>query len=49
MDHVLEWKLVHRDEDDMNALFRASAFGTRCTRIQYEPLGINLFAECVKA
>lgn len=49
MDHVLDWKLVHRDEDAMNALFRASAFGAACTRIVYEPQRIHLFAECVKA
>jgi len=41
--------LVHRSEDDMHALFRASVFGAGCTRITYEPQGINLFAECVKA
>jgi len=48
MDHVLDWPLVHRDEAAMHALFRASAFRTGCTRIFYEPLGINLFAECVR-
>lgn len=49
MDHLLDWKLIHRDEEQMHALFRASAFGTRCTRIVYEREGINLFAECVKS
>jgi extracellular factor (EF) 3-hydroxypalmitic acid methyl ester biosynthesis protein len=49
LDHVLEWKLVHRDEDAMNALFSASAFGGRCSRIIYEGQGINLFAEGIKA
>ena len=48
MDHVLEWKLVHRDEDDMNRLLCASAFGKPCSRILYEDQGINLFAEAVK-
>lgn len=48
MDHVLEWRLIHRDEEDMNRLFAASRFGRDCTRILYEPQRINLFAECVK-
>lgn len=48
MDHVLDWKLIHRTEDDMHRLFRASAFARTCTRIVYEDQGINLFAECVK-
>ena len=47
MDHVLEWKLIHRDEADMRRLYAASAFGA-CTRISYEPQRINLFAEAVK-
>lgn len=48
MDHVLEWRLIHRDETDMHRLMRASAFGTQCTRITYEPQRINLFAEGIK-
>jgi extracellular factor (EF) 3-hydroxypalmitic acid methyl ester biosynthesis protein len=49
MDHVLDWKLVHRTEETMNRLFQASAFARPCTRILYEEQQINLFAECVKA
>jgi len=49
MDHVLEWRLVHRSEADMDRLYRASAFGRDCTTIRFEEQGINLFAECVKA
>lgn len=48
MDHVLDWRLVHRTEADMRRLFQASAFG-QCTRISYEPLRINMFAEGIKA
>jgi extracellular factor (EF) 3-hydroxypalmitic acid methyl ester biosynthesis protein len=48
MTYVLEWNLIHRTEEDMNRLFMASAFGRPCTRIQFEELGIDLFAECVK-
>jgi len=48
MDHVLEWVLIHRTEADMNRLFQQSPFGKPCTRIQFETLGINLFAECTR-
>lgn len=44
MDHVLEWKLIHRDEADMNRLFEASKFGRPCEELRYENEGINLFA-----
>ncbi len=46
MDHVLEWKLIHRTEEDMHRLFTGSAFRKSCTRILFEEGGINLFAEC---
>jgi hypothetical protein len=49
MDHVLDWRLVHRSEADMHRLFEASLFGRPCTRIVYEEQGINLFGECVKS
>jgi extracellular factor (EF) 3-hydroxypalmitic acid methyl ester biosynthesis protein len=48
MDHVFDWHLIHRTEDDMNRLFRASAFGRDCSQVKFEEQGINLFAECVK-
>lgn len=48
MDHILEWKLIHRDEEDMNRLFRASKFGKSADVIHFEDEGINLFAECRK-
>ncbi len=49
MDHVLNWRLIHRSEDEMNRLFEASKFGRPCTEILYEETRINLFAVCVKA
>lgn len=49
MDHVLDWRLIHRDEDDMQRLFAASAFGQGCSRIVFEEEGVNLFAEGVKS
>ena len=48
MDYVLEWRLIHRSEEDMHRLFTCSAFGRSCTRIQFEDEGINLFAECAR-
>jgi len=48
MDYLLDWKLIHRTEDDMNRLFKASAFKQTCTNIRYEAEGINLFAEGIK-
>jgi SAM-dependent methyltransferase len=48
MDHVLDWKLVHRTPADMDRLYRASRFGRACTRVVFETEGINLFAECVR-
>ena len=48
MDSVLEWNLIHRDEHDMDRLFKASPFNRACTQIRFEEQGINLFAECVK-
>ena len=48
MDSVLEWNLIHRTEDDMHALFRASPFSTGCSRLLVEQEGIDLVAECVK-
>ncbi|MCC5859309.1 MAG: cyclic nucleotide-binding domain-containing protein [Ectothiorhodospiraceae bacterium] len=48
MDHVLDWKLIHRTEEEMDQLFERSAFGRPCTAIRFENEGINLFAECVR-
>jgi len=48
MDHVLEWNLIHRTEEDMHRLFLASPFRSRCTKITFEESGIDLFAECVR-
>ena len=48
MDHILEWKLIHRTEEDMNLLYEKSKFGRPCTNIRFEEEGVNLFAECVR-
>ena len=49
MDYVMEWRLVHRDETKMHALFQASKFGKPCDQIQFEAAGVNLFAECSRS
>ena len=48
MDHVLEWRLIHRSEQDMDRLYERSRFGRPTTAIRWEEQRINLFAECVK-
>lgn len=48
MDYVLDWRLIHRSEEDMHRLFEASDFGKGCSNIVYEAQGINMFASCVK-
>ncbi len=48
MDYVLEWKLIHRTEDDMHRIFKNSAFNAPCSNIRFEDQGINLFAMCEK-
>lgn len=48
MDYVLDWKLIHRDEADMNRLFAASKFGRPCAEIRFEPKKVNLFAIGIK-
>lgn len=48
MDYLLEWRLIHRTEADMDRLFQASLFRRPTTRIRFEPMGVNLFAECEK-
>ncbi len=44
MDHLFDWKLIHRTEADMNRLFQASKFGRPCDEIRFEAERINLFA-----
>ena len=48
MDHVFDWKLIHRSEEYMNRLFEQSKFGSPCTNIRYEEARVNLFAEGTK-
>lgn len=49
MDHVLEWKYVHRTPEDMQRLFRQSLFQRPPLRIRMDDQKIYVFAEIVKA
>jgi extracellular factor (EF) 3-hydroxypalmitic acid methyl ester biosynthesis protein len=44
MDNVLEWKLIHRNEDDMERLLLQSKFAQK-GRIFFESSGLNMFLE----
>lgn len=48
MDYIVDWRLIHRDEKDMNRLFSKSDFARDCTEIRFEECHINLFASCIK-
>ncbi|NPA95750.1 MAG: cyclic nucleotide-binding domain-containing protein [Thermodesulfobacteria bacterium] len=43
MDHILQWKLIHRSESDMKRLFQAGGFGGQVD-VFHEKEGVNLFA-----
>lgn len=49
MDYVLDWRLIHRSEADMNRLFQASRFNSGTTSVRFEEEGVNLFATCVRS
>lgn len=48
LDHVLEWSLIHRTQEDMDRLFQRSKFGCPATTTLFDDQQIYLFAECVK-
>ena len=48
MDHVLEWVLIHRSEDQLRSLFNRSRFGTAPVRFVLESAGVDIFAFCRK-
>lgn len=48
MDYVLDWKIAHRSQAEVNEYFAASAFGKPCTAIRFDPHRRLLLAECVK-
>jgi hypothetical protein len=44
MDHILEWRLIHRTPDDLRSLFARSKFGDSPVEVRSEQTRINLFA-----
>ncbi len=47
MDHILHWKLIHRDEQELRDIFSETAFGGNVDVIS-ETHGINLFVVATK-
>lgn len=43
MDHLLDWRLIHRSPQDLVDLFAQSEFGDATVEIRREATGINLF------
>ena len=48
MDHLLDWKLIHRDEVEMKSLASNSGYSLNKTQLRFEPSGVNLFAISTK-
>jgi extracellular factor (EF) 3-hydroxypalmitic acid methyl ester biosynthesis protein len=48
MESVLEWRLIHRSEEDMCRLCKASRFARGFEQIAFEDQGVNLFASVRK-
>jgi extracellular factor (EF) 3-hydroxypalmitic acid methyl ester biosynthesis protein len=48
MDHLLDWRLIHRSADDLLALFARSRFSGVPVKIRTESTGINLFGLAVR-
>ncbi|MBI5366337.1 MAG: class I SAM-dependent methyltransferase [Planctomycetes bacterium] len=46
MDHLLDWKLTHRDRARLAGLFARSKFGGAPVRIVTDPTGVQLLALC---
>ena len=48
MDHIFQWRLIHRDEQDLKAIFARTPFGDNL-EVMSEEEGVNLFAVATKA
>ena len=44
MDHIMDWRLIHRSPEQMKELFAKSKFGKDSVDVKAEAAGINLFA-----
>jgi hypothetical protein len=47
MDRILQWKLIHRDEDELRQLFAETPFGQQAEIIA-EKNGVNLFVKATR-
>jgi len=48
MDHILEWRLIHRTPAELQGLFGRSKFGDTPLSVEYEAERVNIFARCTK-
>jgi hypothetical protein len=48
LDYVLDWKLIHRSEQDMHRLMSQSRFADPCCSIIREPTGVQMLAVGVR-
>jgi extracellular factor (EF) 3-hydroxypalmitic acid methyl ester biosynthesis protein len=48
MDHLPDWRLIHRTADDLRALFARSRFGDSPVDVRAEEERVNLFAFCAR-
>ena len=48
MDHIFEWRLIHRTPEDLRRIFALSKFGDTPVDVRAEPEKINLFAFCTR-
>ena len=49
MDYIVDWKVTHRTEEEVQKLFAGSAFQSAGPGVRYEPRNIIFLAECTKA
>ena len=49
MDHLLDWRLIHRSADQLRQLFARSHFSEQPVSITRDMLGVQLFAACARS
>ncbi len=48
MDYIVDWRVTHRREGQIDEVFKLSKFQQPCSHIQLEATGIIILAECQK-
>ena len=46
MDHLLDWRLIHRSANQLRQLVARSHFGEQAVRVTRDATGVQLFAAC---